>query len=199
MLIYDRDGNLLYRMVGENVLISSRGVGLQSMKGRRKWKLASRVGHAHQRSHHPGPQPPTTICIINPLLLSLIPQILSRRFDATLVIRVLMGDFERNLIAVPLYLLARRLIRLSLTDKREKQVLEWDVVTRDYPFYPPALLDGPDRGEESLHRAALRVSIVQMELTRRALRAQQKQRLRIQQVGDTSNPAWTPHVAERSS
>ena len=121
-----------------------------------------------------------------PFLSFLIPQTLSRRFDATLVIRVLMEDFERNLVAVPLYLLARRLIRLSLMDKLSKQGVEWDVVARDYPFYPPALLEEPDRGDESLHRAALQVSIVQMELTKRALRAQKKPRFRALEVGGTS-------------
>ena len=80
-------------------------------------------------------------------------------------------NVERSLIAAPLNLLVRWLIRLSHKDTRGKLILERDVVTRDYPFHVPALVEQAGREEETMYLAALRVSIVQMELTKRAVQA----------------------------
>ena len=99
-------------------------------------------------------------------------QLRSNKLSLGTILTLVASALERVLIVVPLNQFVGLLIHTSNKDRRRKIKLEREVITGDYPYRAPALNYGGAGDDQGMYLAALRVSIIQLELAQRALEAE---------------------------
>ena len=110
--------------------------------------------------------------IANPHPETAFSQFRAHDLNPKTLLALLFAAVERAVIAAPLMLFVGLLIHTSNKDRSRKVHLERDILAGDYPYHAPALDWGAEGDSQGMYLATLRVSIIQLELAKRALEAE---------------------------